>query len=1042
MTLATSKDNIPKTPSKSFLKRWIWVPFALILVIVIILTQIDLESVKENLIEKVSSETGLKVEIKSIGFGFSRGLGLQCKGVKVSTPEGNHYSVDRLDLLAAWSPLFRGEFKIKSAALVHPVIKLEIPKPEQPAEKEQLPDIKEKPAKKPGLVNSETIKSTTVKLESNPLSIDEFVIADGEVTLTRAGSTQKILLNIDGTFVLNRDEYLDMSAKSFKVQTGAMIFEGDGAISKLGADDAGLSLSLQSGDFSLKQLQPTLQFFEVSMQDSPLEAVIVDQLILKNKFPLNTLSNTGLLMQKMSGHVDLKIRNAILKTGYAIESLKGEGIWEKGALTHDFSGTTLGSDFNINGKFPFSGFDKDSVSRLEWKELDLAKLPLQKGMAWSPTRGKLSGKLSLTGPIPKDVDQLKGSVEFQAASLLLTPSGEGHPIEMSQLNGSGNIDQGLLQHDLQGTIWGSDFDLKGKVQLNSKNPVLDSQLKWKGLDVAQLPLPPGEGWQPTQGKVSGSLTMAGPVPADGKQFSGQIKGSFNAQNLTLHDSVNAKTLALNTLSGEGQFAKNNLNYKIKTDLLNGSISSNGNVILPALGSPVLNNKIELANLDLSQLPIPTTIEKGSFSATIKLQGPLPDPKNVLTGNLKIDTNFKVTDLSMPTDALPVNIHTLEGKTTFNKGRLTHDLTGNMFDGKLAAKGSLTFHKNNITANSNILLDRINLNGFSQFHQNAPSSGTLSGNLKITGPLPSDGNFSPDLKIKGILEAGKLILKDNQVGKLKLNLNAPTHAQIMMETVKLGERKFKKVEGNFKISAEKIDLTGGKIWPRNGLIQLRGDFKPESGNYRLKFKGDKLKVEDLLQPPHLMGPLELSGAIAGTLPQNNAAPGLPDHARNLSGDIKLKLINGAIPELGSVEGLLTLLNPTTALNAQKEGLSYDYLGGDFKIVKGEVHTDNFEMKSPQVNMNVVGKANLVEDTVLAQVKAMPLQMLDKTIKAIPLLGQILGGGKQGGVIEVYVKVDGKLSQPDFMVQPHKSLTEKPGEILKGLLNIPKNLSGGK
>jgi len=201
------------------------------------------------------------------------------------------------------------------------------------------------------------------------------------------------------------------------------------------------------------------------------------------------------------------------------------------------------------------------------------------------------------------------------------------------------------------------------------------------------------------------------------------------------------------------------------------------------------------------------------------------------------------------------------------------------------------------------------------------------------------------------------------------------------------------------------------------------------------------VEELL-PEKLKGPLQFFGALTGTLPQGNAAPGLPDYSRDLSGNIKLKLVDGAIPQLGAVEGLLTILNPTTALNAQKEGLSYEYMGGDFKIIKGVVHTDNFEMKSPQVNMNVVGKANLVEDSVLAQVKAMPLQMLDKTLKAIPLLGQILGGGKKGGLIEIYVKVDGKLSSPSYMPLPHKSLTEKPGNILKGIINLPENLTGGK
>ena len=1042
MPLDSSEDNKSQTPSKSMLKRLIWVPFALILVLAIILTQIDLESVKENLIEKVSSETGMKVEIDSIGFGFSRGLGLQCKGVKVSTPKGDHYSVDRLDLLAAWSPLLKGEFKIKSAALEHPVIKLEMPKPkpEQSTEKDQTPEEEEKakPAAEPGLVDTKTLESTTQKVKDTPLTIDKFVISNGEVTLTRSGSA--LPLNIDGTFVLNRDEGMDVSAKNVRVQTGSITLEGDGAVSNLGAEDAGIALNLKTGNFSLKQLQSTLNFFEVS--EPPLKAVNVDRLLLKNKFPLNALSKIELLKQKMSGHVDLKISNIVLKTGHSIESLKGEGIWEFGVLTHDFAGTAFGSNFSVNGKFPFSGPDENSISRAEWKDLDLAKLPLPKEIAWSPTQGKVSGKLSITGPIPEEIEKLKGSVEFQAASLVLSPSDEGRPIEISSLTGRGDFDQGQLQHELQAAIWGSDINIKGKLPLNKDIPVLDSQINWSGLDIAQLPLPPGTGWHPTEGKVSGSLTLAGPVPTEGESLPSKLKGSlkFDAQNLKLQN-ADSKVLNLNTLSGDGNIENKRLNYTLKSDLFNGTLLSEGNVSL-ATKAPVLDNKIELANLDLSQLPLPTAPEKGQVSGTIKLKGPLPNPEKLLTGNLNIDTNFKVTDLGMPAGKLPLNIQVLEGKTSLKRGTLTHDMKGNLFDGTIKTKGSLDF-RNNKTS-SEFMLDHISLGWTPLFHESAPSSGTLTGNLNVIGPLPSNGKVSPDLKLKGKLIGEKLIFENQQIeiAKVDFNSSTSTQAKVELEKINLGERNFKKATGTFKITAEKIDLTGGKIWPKNGLLQLAADLKPESGDYRLKFKGDKLKVEDLLQPPHLKGPLQLSGALAGTLPQNNPAPGLPDHARNLSGNIKLKLVDGAIPQLGAVEGLLTLLNPTTALNAQKEGLSYDYLGGDFKIVKGVVYTENFEMKSPQMNMNVVGKANLVEDTVLAQVKAMPLQMLDKTIKAIPLLGQILGGGKKGGVIEVYVKVDGKLSQPDFMVQPHKSLTEKPGEILKGLLNIPNNLNGGK
>ncbi len=1033
-----SKNNASAPLTRFTRKPWIWGPFALILVILIILTQIDLESVKENLIEKIASETGMKVEIDSIGFGFSHGLGLQCKGVKVNTPEGDHYSVDRLDLLAAWSPLLSGEFKIKSAALEHPVIKLEIPKTsekERPAKKEE--PKKEMPSKEPGFVSSETIKSTTKKVKETPLTIEKFVVSDGEVTFTQAGSSKQLLLNVDGTFELNRNEGMDISAREMKVQTGAMLFEGEGTVSNLTADNARVAMNLKTGGFSLQDIQPALQFFEVS--DLPLESMDVDRLLLKNEFPLRSLSKIENLKSEMTGHIEFKIRNTLLKDNVSIKSLEGGGNWAKGVVTHNFSGSALGSDFKLNGKLPFSGLDKDSISNVEWNNLDIEKLPLKKDMAWVTTQGTVSGKASLTGPLPKEVHQLNGSLEFQATGLVLKQ--DNQIIEMSQLTGHGIFDKGHLQHELKGNIWGSDFNIKGKFPLNKDKQILNEQINWASLDVAQLPLPSGEGLRPVEGLVSGNLTVTGPVPDIGKSFAGQLKGSFKAQNLKLQNTD--KTLALKHLEGSGDYKNHQANYDLNGEVFSGTIHSDGRVILSASGSspPVLNNKIEFANIDMSQLPIETQPEQGAVSGTVKLKGPLPEAENILTSNLSIDIVFKVSNLKMSADNLPVNIQQLEGKTNLKKGKLTHNLNGDLFGGKMATNGNMVFHKNNVTADSNIELKHINLNWVPLVFENGPSSGILTGKLNIKVPLPSDGKISSELKLKGNFEGEKLVHKNNQVEQLQLDLTSSgaTQAKFTMQGIKLDNRNFKKASGWVKVTEGNIDLTNGKIWPKNGLVQLAGNFKPESGSYRVKFKGDQLKVEELL-PPHLVGPLKLSGALTGTLPQGASIPGLPEYSKNLSGKLKIQLVDGAIPQLGAVEGLLTLLNPTTAMNAQKEGLSYDYLGGDFEIVKGVVHTENFEMKSPQVNLSVVGKANLVEDTVLAQVKAMPLQMLDKTIKAIPLLGQILGGGKKGGVIETYFKVDGKLSKPDFMLLPHKSLTEKPGSILKGLMNLPKNLGG--
>ena len=930
MTPTPSKENSPPARKRFSLKLWIGVPCALILALVIILSQIDLETVKENFVQRISQETGLKVAMESIGFSFSHGLGLQLKGVKVRSPEGNHFSVERLHLLAEWRPLLKGEFKIKSVTLEHPEATLEIPAP--------LPKVEEKQKSQPEtkLIDPEKIQSAASKVKSTRLSIKKLIVSNGKITLIRAGTAKQVSLSVDGIFVLNRSpgEHLDISASAVKVQTGAIIFAGDGIASNLTEDNAKISLNLKSNSFSWEEMQSVLDFLGNKETLTALAAVNIDQLAIKAEIPVSSLGQIETLQKQMIAQVKLKTSNIVLNMGeksYPIETLAGEASLEKQVLAHNFSATVLGND----------------------------------------------------------------------------------------------------------------FDIKGKLQLGQK-PMLNSRINWHGLDVSQLPLPPTAGWQASKGKLSGTLTLIGPVPGAGEKFPGQLKTSlqFDAENLKLQN-ANSPALLLNRLEGTGEFANHQVNYNIKGGTFNGTFQSDGTITLSASGSrpPVLNNRVEFANLDLSQLPLPMPATAGNISGHIKLNGPLPDTGDLLTGNLKIDTNFKVTGLNLSTDTLPINIQQLEGKATLDRGRLKHDLNGTVFGGKVKTKGALLFQKIKeetlIIANSDLVLDQVSLDWLPLIHKSAPSAGTVTGNLKIKGPLPTNGKISPALKLNGILNANKLVLGNKQIGKVKLDFKESsstlTQVQIELEKIKLGDRGFKKFVGLLQITPEKIALTKGQVWPMNGLIKLAGDFKPESKNYRLKFKGDKLKVEEFI-PPDLMGPLQFSGAVIGTLPQNTDTPSLADYSRDLSGNIKIKLVDGTLPELGVLKNLLTLLNPTSVLNAGKTGLSYDLLAGDFKIVKGVVHTSNLEMKGPEIMLAAKGQANLVQDTINAQVKAMPLQMLDKALKAIPLLGQILTGGKKGGVIETYFKVHGKLSKPKFTLQPHKTLLEKPGSILKELFKL--------
>ena len=151
------------------------------------------------------------------------------------------------------------------------------------------------------------------------------------------------------------------------------------------------------------------------------------QLSIRAEIPVSSLGQIETLQQQMIGHVKLKTRNVVLKLGnksYHIESLEGEGTLEKGVLTHNMSGTALASDYNLHGELPLFNLEKDSNSRVEWKNLMLEKLPLGKDLAWIPTQGKVSGSLSLTGPIPKEKEPFSGklAIEFQVEGLVLKPA--------------------------------------------------------------------------------------------------------------------------------------------------------------------------------------------------------------------------------------------------------------------------------------------------------------------------------------------------------------------------------------------------------------------------------------------------------------------------------------------------------------------------------------------------------------------------------------------------------------------------------------------
>jgi len=405
---------------------------------------------------------------------------------------------------------------------------------------------------------------------------------------------------------------------------------------------------------------------------------------------------------------------------------------------------------------------------------------------------------------------------------------------------------------------------------------------------------------------------------------------------------------------------------------------------------------------------------------------------LLLDKLKIDsTVFDLENISLPIEitgkTVNVEISQIKGNTSLNNNKLNHNISAKILDGNISAKSNISLKNTGAprAIETDLQLENINLTWIQHLKKGdwIPTSGKLTGKLKIKGTLLKGNVLLINLRPEGVLRINKLALgtgekkKTIEAAKIIFKDNSKQFTQALIELDKFRTEglQLKKVQTKFKINPKQIDLTEGQIFLKNGQLKLTGSFLPVSGDYRLRFQGNKLKIEDFLEK--LAGSLNMHGKLNGKLHENST--GFPDMAKELSGQVKMKLTDGTLPEFKALETFLNLLNPITGQQSKKAGLNYESLEGDFKIVKGLVKTDNLEMKSPQIKLQVAGEANLAADTINAQIKAMPLQMLNKTIKAIPFLENILTGGKKGGLIETYFKVDGKLSKPKVTAQLHKS-----------------------
>ena len=130
---------------------------------------------------------------------------------------------------------------------------------------------------------------------------------------------------------------------------------------------------------------------------------------------------------------------------------------------------------------------------------------------------------------------------------------------------------------------------------------------------------------------------------------------------------------------------------------------------------------------------------------------------------------------------------------------------------------------------------------------------------------------------------------------------------------------------------------------------------------------------------------------------------------------------------SIIGLLDNLNGNGLLFTKIEG-SFDYKDGELTLNDGVA-------VGPSLGLTMAGyeRYGKKQNTVDVNGLVSPVYIINGVVKAIPLIGKVLGGEKGEGVFGVAYRVQGNSSNPKVLVNPLSILT--PG-IFRKIFNIEK------
>jgi hypothetical protein len=323
----------------------------------------------------------------------------------------------------------------------------------------------------------------------------------------------------------------------------------------------------------------------------------------------------------------------------------------------------------------------------------------------------------------------------------------------------------------------------------------------------------------------------------------------------------------------------------------------------------------------------------------------------------------------------------------------------------------------------------------------------AGKIELVAKIIStaDPNASPPL-LDGHLDIANLILpgKENAltVRSIQTTFNAPAPDRAMAQTtadqIISGQTSFESVRGELEWKDDQVLIKRATLSPRNGSLNFNGVYQPQASRYDFDFSSDALRIEDFVGDK-AKGPIIISGNLHGTLPRStsqksrwNSQSGEKSIFQEMNGNAIVVMNDGKFPSLELIGTVMHLLDPNEETEMLKRGLAYQSLGGDFEMTRGIVSSANLALITDRLHVRANGKINLPEQTVNAQVRGLPLKLLEQMTGPLPDFGPLL---KKSGLQEaVYLKIEGPVQAPRLILTADAKALIKPEKLLRDIFDL--------